>query len=45
MLYVFSGGETDAQLIINDFMTAYVNGTKCQNVNQADYRSHIHVCS
>ncbi len=42
MFYVmFSGGETDALLIINDFLTSYVTGTKCQNVNQADYRSYI----
>ncbi len=38
---MFSGGETDALLIINDFPTSYVTGTKCQKVNQADYRSHI----
>ncbi len=42
MFYVmFSGGETDAQLIINDFLTSYVTGTKYLNVNQADYRSCI----
>ncbi len=35
MFYVMlSGGETDALLIINDFLTSYVTGTKCQNVNQ-----------
>ncbi len=40
MFYVmFSGGETDAQLIINDFLTCYITVAKCLNVNQADYRS------
>ncbi len=41
MFYVMSGRETDAMLIINDFLTSYATGTKCRNVNQADYRCHI----
>ncbi len=41
---MFPGGETDALLMTNDLLTAYVTmvtGTKCQNVNQAEYRSQI----
>ena len=39
MFYVMlSGGESDALLIITDFLTSYVTGIKCVNVNQADYR-------
>ncbi len=42
MFYVmFSGGETDTLLVINDFLTSHVTGTEYQNVHQADHRSHI----